>query len=156
MQNALAEEWERFLRENEEAMRQEGLLDVDIDNLIQENLDFEQLQNFNDNTLEQLQAHEQEKLNSEIEFYETSKDTVICVNCCKTDLVPSSKHNVPIALCPNCGFYATEKCLHGILNVVNIHSNTCADKLDLSLEPGTDNTIIVNCDSCGLFDMYYM
>lgn len=150
MQKVLAEDWERFVRENQEAMRQEGLLD--IDNLIQDS--YELADDLDERAAEELQ--EQEELVNEIESYEASKQSIICVNCCKTNLVPSSKHNTSIALCHNCGFYATENCLYQILQAVNDHSNNCTGTIGFSLEPGTDNTIVGNCETCDLWDMFYM
>lgn len=141
MKRALQEDWEQFVRENQESIRQEGLLD--IESLIQDS--YELTQDIQDDMpdLEEIE-------------YETSDDTIICVNCRKAYLSPSTNGNTHFACCQNCGFYATPNCLNQIITAVTQHSTVCNGSIGFSLEPGTDNTIIANCETCDLWDIFYM
>ncbi|KAI9486643.1 MAG: hypothetical protein EXX96DRAFT_549883 [Benjaminiella poitrasii] len=151
MHKILEEEWLRFKQENEQAMREEGI--VDFDNLIDESIqEYEKEEN------EAYFQQEQEELESILASYEVSKNLVICVNCQKASLTPDGrKRGVdPIASCPNCGFYTTESCLHDIIAATSAHAANCKGIISYSLEPGTDDTIISICNICDLWNMFYL
>jgi hypothetical protein len=148
MQKILEKEWDRFKKENEESMRREGVYDVD--NLIEESIQEEDPQN------EFHLLQEQAELESALALYEESQRHM-CINCHKAALSPSTLKNTPIALCPTCGFYATENCLADIDKAASVHAVNCQDGLmEYSLEPGTDNTVIAVCNVCDLWNIFYM
>ncbi|KAI7898796.1 uncharacterized protein BX663DRAFT_555517 [Cokeromyces recurvatus] len=145
----LKDEWIRFKQENEQSMREEGI--VDIDSLIEESI-----REYEEN--EAYFQQEQEELENTLASYEASRNTTICVNCQKSSLVPDARTigQNPIASCPNCGFYVTESCLYDILTATSVHSSNCTGMISYSLEAGTDNTIIGVCNICDLWNLFYM
>jgi DNA-directed RNA polymerase subunit RPC12/RpoP len=149
MHKILETEWDQFKKENEKAMRQEGI--NDIDSLIEESLQAPYEEQY-----EYYLRQEQEELESAMYFYEESKNAIICVNCQKATLVPSQMKGTSIATCPNCGFYSTESCLTDIVRMATEHGADCQGSISFSLEPGTDNTIIAVCNICDLWNMFYM
>ncbi|OAD08271.1 hypothetical protein MUCCIDRAFT_154870 [Mucor lusitanicus CBS 277.49] len=143
MAKVLEQEWAEFKRVNEEAMRNEGI--DDVDSLIE--------QSMLDDEAEMYLQQESQGLDQALEeLYQT----VACVNCQKAALVPSQVNGVPVLACPPCGFYATESCLSTILNASRHHSGYCQGLISYSLEPGTDDTIIAACNICDLWDMFNM
>lgn len=143
MPKILEQEWNQFKKNNEEAMRREGI--DDINSLIEESM-------FNDEA-EMYIRQEEEGLEQALEeLYQT----VACVNCQKAALVASQIKGVPVLACPQCGFYATEKCLHTVLDASQHHSTYCHGLIAYSLEPGTDDTIIAACNTCDLWDLFNM
>ncbi|KAI8069044.1 uncharacterized protein B0P05DRAFT_551327 [Gilbertella persicaria] len=140
MSKIVIAEKERIKQGHEESMLKEGI--VDIDSLIEESLQQEA----------QLFEEEQEELESALAFYEASKDAVICLNCKKAALIL----NQNLASCPQCGFYATEKCLHDMIQAETHHANHCQGPIEYSLEPGTDNIITALCTICDLWSVFYM
>lgn len=149
MQNVLKNEWECFKKENENAMRQEGI--IDMDGLIKQSL-HEQFEEDDEYYLRQ----EQEELENAMYFYEESINSTICVNCQKAALVPSQIKDRSIATCPNCSFYTTETCLADIVRTATEHGTYCQGSVSYSLEPGTDNTIVAICNICDLWNMFYL
>jgi Zn-finger nucleic acid-binding protein len=149
MNIVLEKEWDRFKKENEIAMRQEGI--IDIDGLIDESLQ-EEYEEENEYYLRQ----EKEELENAMYFYEESINAAICVNCQKAAVVSSQMRDTSIATCPSCGFYTTESCLADIVHMATEHGAYCQGSASYSLEPGTDNTIIAVCNICDLWNMFYM
>ncbi|GAN01173.1 hypothetical protein MAM1_0005c00604 [Mucor ambiguus] len=141
MTKVLEQEWSQFKKENEEAMRKEGI--DDVDSLIE--------QSMLDDEAEVYMQQEKEGLDLALEeLYQA----VACVNCQKAALTSCQIKNVPVLACPQCGFYATEMCLNTILNASQHHSTYCHGLISYSLEPGTDDTIISACNICDLWDMF--
>lgn len=143
MPKILEQEWTQFKKNNEEAMRKEGI--DDVNSLIEESM-------FNDEA-EMYIRQEEEGLDQALEeLYQT----VACVGCQKAALVASQTKGVSVLACPQCGFYATEMCLQTILNGSQHHSTYCHGLMSYSLEPGTDDTIIAACNTCDLWDLFNM
>ncbi|KAK4510869.1 uncharacterized protein ATC70_005304 [Mucor velutinosus] len=143
MTKVLQQEWIQFKMDNEEAMRKEGI--DDMDSLIE--------QSMLDDEAEMYLRQEEEGLDQALEeLYQT----VACVNCQKAALTSSQIKGVPVLACPQCGFYATETCLSTILNASHGHATYCHGLISYSLEPGTDDTIIAACNICDLWDMFNM
>jgi hypothetical protein len=149
MQRILENEWNQFKKDNEQSMRQEGIFNVD--ELIEESI-----QEYEDEYIELHLQQEQEELENAIARYEASLSSAMCVNCHKTALQPSTRNSQSIALCPNCGFYATENCLAEIDNAAAAHGTTCNGLMQYALEPGTDNSVLGICNICDLWSMFYM
>ncbi|CAO0792450.1 unnamed protein product [Mucor circinelloides] len=143
MPKILEQEWSQFKKDNEEAMRKEGI--DDIDNLIEESI-------LDDEAEIYLREEEQELGQAMEELYQT----VVCVNCQKAALISSQIKGVPVLSCPQCGFYATEMCTGAILNASQNHSAYCQGLISYALEPGTDDTIVATCNICDLWDMFNM
>lgn len=143
MPKILEQEWSQFKKDNEEAMRKEGI--DDIDNLIEESM-------LDDEAEIYLREEEQELGQAMEELYQT----VVCVNCQKAALISSQIKGVPVLSCPQCGFYATEMCTGAILNASQNHSAYCHGLISYALEPGTDDTIVATCNICDLWDMFNM
>ncbi|CAO3613356.1 unnamed protein product [Mucor hiemalis] len=138
MQKVLESEWDRFKKQHEQAMNDE---DLSVE-------DYEE---------EESEIHlplEREVLENEIALYEELLE--LCVNCHKVPLQPSALKNTPIALCPSCGFYATEKCLENIKRAASEHNSNCSGNMEYALEPGTDNTLLAACNVCDLWTMFTM
>ncbi|KAI7882306.1 uncharacterized protein EV154DRAFT_523007 [Mucor mucedo] len=140
MQHMIQNEWAEFVRLNEQTMREEGIMD--INDLISESI-------HNDDETQVHLLLEEQELEEAIACYEQSRQ---CVSCKKSVLTFTSQ----LASCPTCGFYATESCLAQIDAASFSHAQQCQGPIEVSLEPGTDNTLLVACDSCGLWDMFYM
>ncbi|KAG1465286.1 hypothetical protein G6F56_004919 [Rhizopus delemar] len=140
MQYTLPQEWADFKKRNEEAMLREGV--TDMDDLIEESLREE---------YDEYLRQEQEELEYTVKHSEQA--CLICVHCLKGSLI---YQNSSMLSCSRCGFYATESCLQTALNVVNQHSAQCQGRIEFSLELGTNNTLVANCDLCGLWDMFYI
>ncbi|KAL9550279.1 hypothetical protein MBANPS3_004803 [Mucor bainieri] len=143
MAKVLEQEWSQFKKDNEEAMRREGI--DDVDSLIEQSM-------LNDEAEAYLQQEEEGLDQAQEELYQT----VVCVNCQKAALTSSHIKGVPVLACPTCGFYATEMCLNTILNASQQHSTYCHGLISYSLEPGTDDAIISACNVCDLWDMFNM
>lgn len=152
MQKVLEQEWDRFKKEHEESMRQEGIFDMD--NLIEESI--QEAHDQEESEFHLLQ--EQAELESALQLYEESatQHGHACVNCQKAALQPSIVKNIQIVHCPRCGFYATEKCLQEIDKAASIHALNCQGQMEYALEPGTDNTMIAVCNICDLWNIFYM
>ena len=144
MHKILEQEWDIFKRENETAMRNEGI--DDIDNLIEESI----LKI--DEEAEMYSKEMEEGLGQALDEYQA----IICVNCQKAKVTSSELKGVKVLSCPNCGFYATEMCLNTILESSKMHSIYCHGLISYSLEPGTDDSIISACNTCDLWDIFNM
>lgn len=147
MQTVLENEWDRFKKQHEQAMNEEGI--TDVDDLVDQSI-----QDYEDEENEIHLQLEREVLENEIALYEES--LVLCVNCHKSPLQPSTLKNTPIASCPSCGFYATEKCLEDIRRAAVEHNQTCPGNMEYALEPGTDDTLLAACNVCDLWTMFVM
>ena len=144
MHKILEQELDIFKRENEIAMRNEGI--DDIDNLIEESI----LKV--DEEAEMYSKEMEEGLGQALDEYQA----IICVNCQKAKIISSEIKGVQVLACPNCGFYATEMCLNTILGSSKMHSMHCHGMISYSLEPCTDDSIISACNTCDLWDMFNM
>lgn len=122
-------------------MREEGILD--INDLISDSI------HTTDDETQLFLLQEAQALEEAIASYEQSKQ---CVSCKKDFLTFTST----LASCSSCGFYATLPCLAQIEAAFYSHVQQCQGSIEVSLEPGTDNTILASCDLCNLWDMFYM
>ncbi|KAI8644667.1 hypothetical protein BD408DRAFT_413077 [Parasitella parasitica] len=136
----LEQEWDIFKKENEDAMRNEGI--DDIDNLIEESMW--------DEEADMYFREEEENLSQAMDDYQA----IVCVNCQKAALISTQMQGLQVLSCPNCGFYATEMCLNTILQAIKNHSMQCYGLISYILEPGTDDSIIAACNICDLWDLF--
>lgn len=145
----LEKEWTQFKAANEKAMEGEGI--TDMDDLIDQSIrDYQEEEgNF---YLQQ----EQVELDNAIEQYQDSLDKKICAHCQRAYLSPSTLNDVPVLSCPNCGFYATERCLVEVEKSAHTHTSTCHGSMEYALEPGTDDTLLAICSVCDLWTMFSM
>lgn len=142
-------EWEKFKSENENAMKEEGI--IDADDLIEQSLQDYQ-QEANEFHLEQ----EQKDLENAIAQYQESLDNKICFQCQRAYLGLSTLNNEPVLSCPNCGFYVTERCFVEVEKSAHAHGSTCPGSMEYALESGADNTLLAICNVCDLWTMFPM
>ncbi|CEP18348.1 hypothetical protein [Parasitella parasitica] len=140
MHKILEQEWDLFKKENEDAMRNEGI--DDVNNLIEESMW--------DEEAELYLKEEEENFGQAMDEYRA----IVCVNCKKAALVPTKVKGIEVSSCPNCGFYATEMCLTTILQASNNHSMQCYGLISYIMEPGTDGSIIAVCNVCDQWDLF--
>ncbi|KAI8331194.1 hypothetical protein BC941DRAFT_439241 [Chlamydoabsidia padenii] len=168
MNAVMAQEWERFQKENQEELNQAGVdLYADLENMNDNQQHGKNNTRWvNDTNLllfffvtsclgepdsalyEEYERMQQEELNTAIETYESlSQLSTTCINCQQYTLFQQGDNHQ----CATCGFTMKKELIDALNLTIHNHATSCHSQLEFMVEPGVNGSIIGLCSVCDLW-----
>ncbi|KAI7862801.1 hypothetical protein BDF14DRAFT_1468303 [Spinellus fusiger] len=165
VQLTFKDEWEAFVRNNEEAMRSEGIDDsiaLEIEKeimtdyaMMKENSD---CIDYNEDEEAELsytiQCYEEEQSRQQALFMSIDTNGMECMECKNTTLFTSVDSNgVKVMICSSCGFSLNEKTTNAIQKTLHEHTYICSGSIGYMLDPESKDSLLGICNTCDLWTM---